>query len=74
MRKIPMVLVLLVVGIVALGFYLDWFHFTTTSDPESGKVKSTLEIDQNKIKADAEKAKQKLSGAPTTAATKASPQ
>lgn len=70
MRKILVILVLLVVGVGALGFYLDWFHFTTTRNSESGKVGATLEIDQNKIKADAEKAKQKLGGASTTAAAK----
>ena len=66
MRKIFVILLLLVVGVVALGWYLDWFHFTTTRDPESGKVKSTLEIDQNKIKSDAEKAKEKISGGMST--------
>jgi hypothetical protein len=66
MGKVILVLLLIVVVVAAVGFYMDWFHFRTTTDTESGKVKGTFEIDKNKIKSDAEKARQKLGGSGTT--------
>jgi hypothetical protein len=72
MRKVLLVLVVLVVAVAALGFYREWWHFGSNRDPESGKVKVDLEIDQNKIKQDAARARQKLSGTPTAAEQKPS--
>jgi hypothetical protein len=72
MGKVLLILVLILVVVAALGFYLDWFHFQT--DSESGKIKGTLEIDKNKIKEDAEKARQKLGGSGGTPAEKPSGQ
>jgi hypothetical protein len=56
------VLLLLVGGVVGLGFYRGWFSSATTHDPESGRQGVQFEMDQNKIKPDIEKAKQKIGG------------
>jgi hypothetical protein len=63
MRKLLFVLLLLVVGVVALGFYRGWFSSEITHDPESGRNGVQFEVDQNKIKPDVEKAKEKIGGA-----------
>jgi hypothetical protein len=62
MRNLFFVCLLLVAGVVALGFYRGWFHFETTSDPETGREGVQFEIDRNKIGPDVEKAKQKIGG------------
>jgi hypothetical protein len=60
MRRLLVVLVLLVVGIVCLGFYQGWFHVSThTTD---NKVNTTITVDKDKIHADEEKAKEKVQG------------
>jgi hypothetical protein len=63
MRKLLFVLVLVVAAVVGLGFHRGWFSYETTSDPESGRQGVQFEYDQNKIKPDIEKAKQKVGGA-----------
>src|SRR5437868_1706742 len=62
MRKLLVVLLLLVVGVVGLGLYQGWFKFSTGSDNNSGKANAGVTIDTDKIKSDAEKAKEKLGG------------
>jgi hypothetical protein len=62
MRKLLFVLLLLVGGVVALGFYRGWFSFERTHDPQTGREGVQFEIDQNKAKPDIEKAKQKIGG------------
>ena len=62
MRKLLFVLLLVVAAGVGLGFYRGWFSYETTSDPESGRQGIQIEVDQNKIKPDIEKAKQKIGG------------
>jgi hypothetical protein len=62
MRKLLVVLLLLVGGVVALGFYRGWFSFETTRDPETGREGAQFEIDRTKIKPDIEKVKQKVGG------------
>jgi hypothetical protein len=57
MRKLLIALLLLVAGVVALGVCLSWFQFSSGS--ESGKVSVGVTVDTNKIKDDAEKAKDK---------------
>jgi hypothetical protein len=69
MRKLLFVLVLLVVGVVALGFYRNWFGFVTTHDPETGREGVTFEVDRNKIKPDIDKVK-KIGGGSTQAGEK----
>jgi hypothetical protein len=62
MRRLLLVLLLLVVGVVILGFYLGWFQFSTAEEAgERTDVK--VRINRNKIKSDAERAKQKVKGA-----------
>lgn len=60
MRKLFSFIMVLAVVVVGLGFYLGWFGVSTTHDSTSGKTGVELTIDQNKIKADAEKAKEKV--------------
>jgi hypothetical protein len=55
MRGFLAVLILLVVGIVGLGFYRGWFQVSTGS--AGGKSNATITVDQDKIKADQEKLK-----------------
>jgi hypothetical protein len=62
MRKLLFVLLLVVAAGVGLGFYRGWFSYETTSDPESGRQGIQIEVDQNKIKPDIDKAKQKVGG------------
>jgi hypothetical protein len=52
------VLVLLAVCVIGLGFYLGWFGISTAKET-TGKTGVNVTIDQDKIKADAEKARQK---------------
>jgi hypothetical protein len=66
MRKVLFVLLLLVVLVVGagvgVGYYREWFTFTK-SNPETGQTGVELKVDQDKIKSDVQKAKQKVSGA-----------
>jgi hypothetical protein len=70
MGKWLVVLLLLVVGVVALGYYMDWFHFSTGGGKDSGKIDVNVTIDEEKIKADAEKAKEKAKDLGTQAKDK----
>jgi len=63
MRKLLFVCLLLVRGVVALGFYRGWFSFEKTHDPETGRDGVRFEVDRSKITPDIEKAKKKLGGA-----------
>jgi hypothetical protein len=58
MKRLLIVLVLLVAGVVGLGFYQGWFRVSTGGT--DGKTNATFEVDQNKIEADKEKAKEKV--------------
>jgi hypothetical protein len=60
MRKLLFVLLLLVVGLIALGFYRGWFSFEKTHDPGNGREGVQFEIDRNKIKPDVDKVKEKI--------------
>ena len=62
MRRLLFILLLLAGGVVGLGFYRGWFSSATTRDPESGRQGVQFEIDQNKVKPDIDKAKQKVGG------------
>jgi hypothetical protein len=63
MRNLLSVLLLLVVVVAGVGYYRGWFAFSTARDPETGQPGAQLTIDQDKMKADAEKAKKKVAGA-----------
>jgi hypothetical protein len=65
MRKLLIVLLLLIGGVVALGFYRGWFSSAMIDNAETGRQGILFEIDQAKITLDIEKAKQTISGAGT---------
>jgi len=60
MRRLFVVLVVVVIGVIALGYYRDWFKFSTASDSKTVNVNVT--VDKEKVKEDEEKAKEKLEG------------
>jgi hypothetical protein len=49
------VIVLLLAGVVALGFYRGWFHLSTDNGDQKPNV--TLEVDKEKLEADEHKVK-----------------
>ena len=57
MRRLLVVLVVLLAGIVGLGFYQGWFRVSTASTDD--KVNTTITIDKDKLQADEQKAKEK---------------
>ena len=60
MRNLLVLVLLLVVAVAGVGYYLEWFTFSTSRDPETGRPAAQISIDQDKMKADAQKAKQKV--------------
>jgi len=52
-------LVLLALVIIGLGWYLGWFHFSTTTGDDQ-KTHINITVDQDKIRGDEEKAKERL--------------
>jgi hypothetical protein len=58
MRRLLVVLVVLLAGIVGLGFYQGWFRVSTASTDD--KVNTTITIDKDKIQADEQKAKEQV--------------
>lgn len=60
MKTLLGVVFLLLVGIVGLGFYQGWFHFSTNSTDQGSSA--TITVDQNKIHADEQKAKDEMQG------------
>jgi hypothetical protein len=55
MRGILVVIVLLIVGIVGLGFYRGWFLMSSNRDSEDQKVNTTFTVDEEKIQEDKDK-------------------
>jgi predicted negative regulator of RcsB-dependent stress response len=53
MKTVVVVVVLLLAGVVALGFYQGWFSFSTANTDQKGSIK--FEVDTNKFKQDREK-------------------
>ena len=58
MRALFGLVVLLLVGMVGLGFYQGWFHFSTNSTDQGSSA--TITLDQSKIRADEGRAKDKV--------------
>lgn len=58
MNRLLGVLVLLLAGVVCLGFSLGWFHLSRESSDH--KTTITVTVDQDKIQGDREKAKERL--------------
>ncbi len=55
MKTLFGVIVLLLVGIAALGLYRGWFHFSTNSADQNSSA--TFTVDQKKLHADEGKAR-----------------
>jgi hypothetical protein len=58
MNRFLVALLLLVVGAIGLGFYLGWFRLSTNRTDQ--KTNITITIDQDKIREDEKKAKDKV--------------
>ena len=58
MKALFAVVVLLLAGIVGLGFYRDWFQFSTNSTDHNSSA--TFTVDQEKLQADEGKARAKV--------------
>jgi hypothetical protein len=56
------ILLLLIVGVAALGLNRGWFTFATLPDQENGRPGVEFRIDENKVKSDIQKAKDKVTG------------
>jgi len=71
MKKFAMVLALLLLCVVAFGFYRGWFSMSSSSsDSGSNKVNISLTVDPDKMKADTKMVKEKTIG-PAEAASEA---
>jgi len=62
MRTILVIVLVLVVAVAGLGFYLEWWGFSSSRDADTGQKSLHFNVNTNKIKGDTEKAKQKLTG------------
>jgi hypothetical protein len=51
-------LVILAIVVLAAGYYLDWFKFSSSSSGNNSTYQ--MQVDKSKIETDTEKAKQKL--------------
>jgi predicted negative regulator of RcsB-dependent stress response len=58
MSRLITLIVLVIVVIACVGFYMDWFHLSTTGNENKKDI--TLSVDQTKIRADAQKAEEKI--------------
>jgi len=56
--RFVIVLVLIVAGVVGLGYYRGWFHFT--SDNSADKPAVTVTVDKDKITQDKSDAQKKV--------------
>jgi hypothetical protein len=61
MKRLFILLVLLVGGVVALGFYRGWFDVKYEKAPD-GKGQVTATVDNDKIEADKKRAAEKVQG------------
>ncbi len=51
-------LLLIVIVVLGVGYYLDWFKFSTASQGEKANI--SLEVDKHKFNEDREKATEKI--------------
>ena len=58
MARMLLALVLIVAGVVGLGFYLGWFHLSSGSDRKNAHV--TVSVDRDQIQKDKDKAVDKV--------------
>lgn len=57
MKRLLLVLVLVVAGVLGLGFYRGWFH--VASDSADGESNLTFTVDTNKVEEDRKTVQQK---------------
>jgi len=61
MRSLMKLLVLLLICLVAIGFYRGWFSLTSPNPNTDGnKVNVNVSVDKGKMKSDVQKAKEKV--------------
>jgi len=60
MRTLLGLVFLLLIGLVGVGFYQGWFHFSTMSTDQTSSA--TITVDQDKLRADEGKAREKMEG------------
>lgn len=60
MKNLVVVVVLLLVGVVGLGFYRGWFGLSTNNADHQSSA--TVTVDKDKIHEDEQKAKDKVQG------------
>ncbi|MCE5267870.1 MAG: hypothetical protein LLG00_08285 [Planctomycetaceae bacterium] len=60
MKSLVFVLVFLLVGIVVVGFFQGWFRVSTNNAAQ--QPNATFTVDEGKIHADAQRAKDKVQG------------
>ena len=58
MRNLTIVVVVLLVGIAAFGFYRGWFRLSADTTEQNSSA--TITVDQNKINADSDKGKESV--------------
>jgi hypothetical protein len=58
MRGVLALCVLLVIAIVVVGYYRDWFTVASTNDDQKTNIQVT--VDKEKIKEDEQRAKEKI--------------
>ena len=58
MIRMFLVLAVIVAGVVGLGFYMGWFHFSSGSDHNNAHV--TVLVDKDQIQKDKDKAVDKV--------------
>jgi hypothetical protein len=58
MRGLITLCVLLVIAIIVVGYYRDWFTVASTNDDQKTKIQVT--VDKEKIKEDEQRAKDKI--------------
>ena len=60
MRKLMALIVVLIIVLVAVGIYRDWFGFSTQRDgSDENHIKLSVDVDKQKIKDDAKAAEDK---------------
>jgi hypothetical protein len=58
MIRMLLVPALIAAGVVGLGFYMGWLHFSSGNDPKNAHV--TVSVDKDQIQKDKDKAVDKV--------------
>jgi Tfp pilus assembly protein PilN len=59
-RALCILLLLAVVGVGVAGYYLEWYHVGKVPTQEGGQTGVQITVDQDKVKADLNKAKERV--------------